>query len=95
MRWCCPQFEGLMSFAGKRGFAIIVDASKKPRLKIMIQFRCWDAGAEPSDIPQDLTLMSAEEVGIQFCPWCGVRLREWYDDSLYTYSRPDLRVFRL
>jgi hypothetical protein len=40
--------------------------------------------------PSPVSLVT--DIGLQFCPWCGVRLLEWYKTNSAQLERPDLGV---
>ena len=92
MKWCCIGFENMLRQAGKRGVAVIVDATRRSgRPEFFLQMRAVDAGAV-AQFPDDIPVSLVTEVGIQFCPWCGVSLAEFYAVSAEQVSRPELRI---
>ena len=91
VRWCCDIFKGWFEMAGERGIAILVDREADGVPAFIIQSRSVDADdAGPTDHPRPFSL--ATELQIQFCPWCGHRLRDVYADAVDFMARPDLRL---
>lgn len=92
MKWCCVGFNNMSGEVGKRGAAVLVDASvasETPRF--LVQFRAVDAEAHtrfPDDVPISLVM----EIGIKFCPWCGTLLGEFYASGAARISHPELRI---
>jgi len=48
----------------------------------VLQHRAVGPGIEVTTSPVVAPVSLQTEIGIQFCPWCGVRLAEWYRKSL-------------
>jgi hypothetical protein len=91
MKWCCAAFEGHFQGAGLRGFAVFVATEPGADPMFILQHRAIEPGQSPPlDYGAPLSIVS--DVGIQFCPWCGVRLEEWYRDWINELARSDLRV---
>lgn len=91
MKWCCVQFEGFNSQAGLRGICVFVKRSIDQDLYFVLQHRATEPGIAVSTEPlAPVSLVT--DVGIQFCPWCGVRLLTWYRKDLQTLERSDLAV---
>lgn len=89
MKWCCAQFQGWHSEAGRRGLGVFAKRSPEGQAFFVLQFRATEPNVRVTTDPMSpVSLIS--EVGIQFCPWCGVRLLDWYKDSLSVLERPDL-----
>jgi hypothetical protein len=92
MKWCCIGFENMLGQAGRRGPAILVDASREhepPRF--FVQFRAVAQGTN-AHFPDDVPISLVTEIGIKFCPWCGMSLAQFYAASARQLSRPELRV---
>jgi hypothetical protein len=74
VNWCCLGFKGNYEDAGARGVAVIVDVvDGNP--KFALQFRAVDIHKEEliqSSVPVSLTC----NIGMRFCPWCGVDLHQ-------------------
>lgn len=92
VQWCCPVFEGWFAEAGERGIAVLVSRGEGGRPVFLLQHRAVAAGLEQgvsADSPMDLV----SKIEIQFCPWCGVRLRDWYRDDTVTGLAPHSAPF--
>src|SRR5258708_5430450 len=46
----------------------------------------------PRPIDYNWPLSIVSEIGLQFCPWCGVRLKNWYRKVITELDRSDLAV---
>lgn len=93
MQYCCVQFFSLCNEAGTRGVGLIVDASEtKPAF--FLQWRGMENGEDTSSLSSAVPLELATELGILFCPWCGVDLNKFYRKCVGQMSRPDLRLSR-
>jgi hypothetical protein len=93
MKWCCVGFEGACQAAGERGIAVVVDEGSDGKGEFFLQARAFDLGTEPHlnlNVPMSLAI----QTGLQFCPWCGVRLQKWYGRHAHELKRPELRIDR-
>jgi hypothetical protein len=91
MQWCCAQFQGWHSEAGRRGLAVFATRSTEGQVFFVLQFRATEPDVRvTSDPVSPVSLVS--QVGVTFCPWCGVRLLHWYRKNLEPLERPDLNV---
>lgn len=90
MKWCCMGFQGNFQMAGSRGFGVFVASNNGLEPNFILQHRAPDAGSPPPDTSYPMSLLT--DAYIQFCPWCGVRLRNFYRDSCGELDRSDLRV---
>lgn len=91
MKWCCAQFEGWHSQAGERGLGVFVKRAMDGSPMFVLQHRATGPGIKiSSEPPSPVSLVS--DIGIQFCPWCGARLLDWYKKDLAALERPDLGV---
>jgi hypothetical protein len=92
VKWCCIGFENMVGQAGTRGVAVLIDGSRgSVPPDFFIQFRALDTSVPPpfsSDVPISVVM----EIGIQFCPWCGALLREFYAESAVQVSHPELKI---
>jgi hypothetical protein len=92
MKYCCPGFECAVDNAGKRGPAVFVeDIGSKPLF--LMQWRFADKEVADSIVinsPHAVSLI--EDVGLRYCPWCGVSLKDFYSKSWQDLVRPDLRL---
>src|SRR6266699_3312620 len=90
MKWCCKGFQGNFQMAGTRGFGIFVSTKDGPEPRFILQHRALDEGSPTLNTTHPVSVVS--DAYIQFCPWCGVRLREFYRDTYRELDRSDLRV---
>jgi len=56
----------------------------------ILQYRALDPGSPIPDTNYPLSTVS--DMHIQFCPWCGVRLKEFYRRTYHELDRSALRV---
>jgi hypothetical protein len=93
--WCCAGFQGNYELAGERGVAVLTGKDQLGTY-FLIQ---WRAVAK-KDAP-DLRLALANcsvpvstisQVGLSYCPWCGVNLQQFYGDRVDALNRPDLLI---
>jgi hypothetical protein len=77
--------------AGTRGFGVFsVGKFYKEETAFIIQHRAMELGAVPTfETTSPLSLVS--EMHIQFCPWCGTQLNDFYGASS-EIMRPDLKL---
>jgi hypothetical protein len=75
MKWCCMGFQGNFQMAGSRGFGIFVSTRDSPEPEFILQHRALDKDSPSLKTSYPVSLVS--DVQIQFCAWCGVRLREF------------------
>jgi hypothetical protein len=90
MKWCCMGFQGNFQMAGSRGFGIFVSTRDSPEPEFILQHRALDKDSPSLKTSYPVSLVS--DVHIQFCPWCGVRLREFYQKTHIEMDRSDLKV---
>jgi hypothetical protein len=91
MKFCCAQFEGMCGFVGERGFGIVPYKDEGTQ-RFILQHRALDPQA---NIPVTNTPLSTiGEVHLLFCPWCGVRLSDFYK-SHPPLDRSDLKLENL
>jgi hypothetical protein len=90
MKWCCAQFGNHFAEAGLRGFAVFAVMRDFDEPAFLLQHRSLDPNVEP--VPQTGPFSVVSDVGIMFCPWCGVRLRDYYRKSMKELDRSDLEV---
>ncbi len=91
MKWCCAQFHGWFQEAGSRGFSVFGVATEKTEPAFLLQHRCIPPDIDPPaayEVPHSIV----SEIAILFCPWCGVRLTDWYRDCVAELDRSDLRI---
>lgn len=81
VRWCCLAFEGWHAEAGRRGVSVLARPGEMQRRSVFIlQHRAVDEGMEER-VQADVLVDLISDIEIQFCPWCGVRLRDWYSED--------------
>src|SRR5262245_61429940 len=90
--WCCSPFEGAFENAGERGLAVVVGARDADEpASFYLQGRAVDQNVTP-DFHTPFPLALVSEVGITFCPWCGVRLEKYYRRRLEQMRKSHLLV---
>src|SRR5687767_346006 len=88
--WCCVAFKGAFEEAGERAFAVLVDRILEG-YGFILQHRALEPNDPgPKDHPGPISLVS--EVRIQFCPWCGRSLQDFYRARLAEMVRPGLAI---
>ena len=90
MKCCCFGFEGSSQMAGSRGFGLFTVAAESGEPQFVLQHRALDPAVTSPSTAHPVSIVS--DTVIQFCPWCGVRLKEWYGNAWKKLERPDLRV---
>jgi len=90
MKWCCMGFEGNFQMAGARGFGTFVSRKDGQEPSFILQHRAVDPGVVVPNSGHPLSLVS--DIHIQFCPWCGVKLRDFYKGSLAELDLSNLAV---
>lgn len=79
------------SQAGHRGLSVFAGPSPLGQSEFVLQNRAVDPGVRVRTEPE-APVSLVTEARIQFCPWCGVRLLDWYKEDLAVLARPDLVV---
>lgn len=90
MQYCCHQFEYTCQQAGKRGFAIIVDASGD-KVAFFLQCRTVNLGDEDKLSGQVFAVITSQ-TGILACPWWGADLNKFYGKYAAQMDRSDLSL---
>jgi hypothetical protein len=90
MKWCCMGFQGDFQMAGSRGFGIFVSTRDSPEPEFILQHRALDKDSPSPKTSYPVSLVS--DTHIEFCRWCGARLREFYRKTYIEMDRPDLKV---
>jgi len=74
-QWCCTDFQARCVRSSKKeeGLAIVFVFSSKAGTPFHLEYR---RPASPSDP------ISTNGIKVQFCPWCGCDLAEWYKFGL-------------
>ena len=96
--WCCMGFEGAYRSAGDRGFSVLTDKDETFGVRFSIQSRAvsqadqarfqHEFGSRSSDYP----VSTVAETGLQFCPWCGVNLKRFYEKRVAELDRPGFSI---
>jgi len=79
------------SQAGQRGLSVFAGRSPVGQSEFVLQSRAVDAGVRVRTEPE-APVSIVTEARIQFCPWCGARLLDWYKKDLTDLERLDLIV---
>jgi hypothetical protein len=91
MRFCCRAFEYWYGMAGTRGFGAFAAENGNTPTTFVIQHRALDNDATPPAFsPSPLSLVS--DLIIQFCPWCGTKLDEFYRGHEQHIDRTNLKL---
>lgn len=91
MKWCCAAFEGSYSEAGLRGLAIIIERDTNGEPRFILQYRAVDKDTElPLGLKVPVTLVCDSR--IQYCPWCGRKLSNWYKKYIDELIRPGFTI---
>ena len=90
MKWCCMGFEGNFQMSGSRGFGVFVSIREGAEPAFILQHRSVDPGAPTPHTEYPISLVS--DIQMQFCPWCGVKLSDWYRKVLKELDRSELGV---
>ena len=88
MKWCCPGFEGNFQNRNKSGFFVFARPpekviSKEPLFYIASRFvenenkNNFSKAIKSLEFPVTLSVST----GMQYCPWCGVKLIKFYKKS--------------
>jgi hypothetical protein len=83
-------FEGNSQLAGSRGFGLFVSTRDDGEPAFILQHRSFDPGASVPYTDYPMTLV--DDMQIQYCPWCGVKLRDWYQGTLKDLDRSELQA---
>jgi hypothetical protein len=83
-------FEGNFQMAGSRGFGAFVSTRDGHEPVFILQHRSIDPEAPTPNTEYPISLIS--DVQIQFCPWCGAKLKDWYRNALKDLDRSELKV---
>ena len=90
--FCCAGFKHHFDRAGTRGFGVFAVATLQSKSWFKIQYRCVDPGSGPISPNTNFPISLIEEVTLNFCPWCGRDLHQWYSRTWETLTRPDLQT---
>lgn len=90
MKWCCMGFEGNFQMAGERGFGVFVYRRDGQEACFILQHRAVDQGVVIATTERPVSMVS--DIQVQFCPWCGVKLSDFYRNRLLELDRSELRI---
>jgi len=91
--WCCAGFEGNYQRGGHRGAGIVVNRALPDHAFFVLQFRAVEPGSEKEvSGPPHISVSLVSDVGMQFCPWCGTNLTEFYGTRINDLYRPGLAI---
>ena len=92
--WCCHGFEDMYARAGLRGVGVVVSWLDGCRPSFHVQFRTVDKGLESTVkmSPSTQPPLIATEMGLRFCPACGVFLEDFYGETIEGLFRPGLAI---
>lgn len=83
--WCCTGFRDLCDQYGRRGFGALV-SQKLGITAFLLQFRAVDKGNEGAIVGnQSIPVSFAGEMGLLYCPCCGVNLENKYRKQLQRF----------
>jgi hypothetical protein len=90
MKWCCIGFQSAYESAGQRSIAAVIDYDSENKPEFILQARAFDGTPPQIKPPAPMSLVI--ENRMQYCPWCGTELQEWYAKHVAVLIRPDLRI---
>lgn len=76
--------------AGTRGFGVFVSTAEGPEPVFILQHRSMDLGVPCPVTEHPISLVS--EVRLQYCPWCGANLKDWYHRVLGDLDKSEFKV---
>ena len=89
MKFCCEAFERLHQNAGLREFAVFT-ARYPDGSVFVLQHRALDPDALPPFTESPMS--SVSELLLNYCPWCGVTLQQFYRDHLIELDQSELKL---
>jgi hypothetical protein len=89
MKFCCNGIEGVHANVGLREFAVFT-ARYPDGFVFVLQHRALDPDALPPFTESPMSTVS--ELLINYCPWCGVNLKEFYRDQLKELDKSELKL---
>lgn len=89
MKFCCHGIEGLHQNSGLREFAVFT-ARYPDSFVFVLQHRALDPDVLPPFTESPMSAIS--ELLLNFCPWCGVNLKQFYCDQPKELDRSDLKL---
>jgi hypothetical protein len=106
-RWCCHFFQEYCERGGERGMAVLVVAKYTgPGYSFGLQWRSQSVETQIENpftpvfknkefVPKewtDVTVLTIDNAGIIFCPWCSRNLVQWYGKTAKEIARDDLKL---
>lgn len=89
MKFCCEAFQRLHENAGLREFAVFT-AQYADGSVFVLQHRALDPDALPPFTASPMS--SVSELLLNYCPWCGVTLQQFYRDQLIELDQSELKL---
>ncbi len=89
MKFCCEAFGRLHENAGLREFAVFT-ARYPDGSVFVLQHRALERDALPPFTESPMS--SVSELPLNYCPSCGVSLRQFYSDQLNDLDQSDLKL---
>jgi hypothetical protein len=87
MKWCCFSFKANYRDLDQRGVCVVAQHRQDGRVGFKIKCVAVDKQHQ-GDVLTTVPVAVETTIGIQHCPWCGVRLDEWYQ-SIPPATVPD------
>ena len=91
VKWCCVGFESFYGEAGHQGAGILVGRDSLGDPEFIMQYRAADADHKLEFTGKD-PVASVVDIRLQYCPWCGRNLEEWYRNRIEDLYRPHLKI---
>jgi hypothetical protein len=89
MKFCCRSLEEVHANAGMREFGLFT-ARYGNELVFVLQHRALDPDALPPFTESPIS--SVSELLLNYCPWCGMRLHQFFGDRLSELDRSELKL---
>jgi len=89
MRFCCRGIEELHRNSGLREFAVFT-ARYPDGYVFVLQHRALDPDALPPFSESPMSTVS--ELLLNYCPWCGGDLKQFYGDQLNELDKSELKL---
>ena len=89
MKFCCEAFERLHENAGLREFAVF-SARYPDGIVFVLQHRALDPNALPPFTESPMS--SVSELLLNYCPSCGVTLKQFYREDLKELDKSELKL---
>jgi hypothetical protein len=89
VKFCCFGIEELHGNAGLREFAVFT-ARYPDGFVFVLQHRALGLDALPPFTESPMSIVS--ELLLNYCPWCGVNLKQFYRDNLKELDKSGLKL---